>query len=356
MIELEWLPAVDDWSARLTQARSSDSPDWPALRSLAASSIDFLQTDRLDRVLGKTFAGAPPEGLAAPVVRIAVTGSATLSHLAPALRIAAARRNMWAEVHVGEYGQYHQELEDPDSALWQFNPTALLIALDARHLFARQLNSAEEAAGHVAQLLDRCEALWAKARARGLHVIHQTAMPVLPQLAGNNEHRVGWSAAGTLAVYNEALRARADAAGVDLLDLSPAIAADGLKLWHDPALWHRAKQEVTIRAAPAYGDLVMRLIAARAGRSAKCLVLDLDNTLWGGVIGDDGLAGIVLGQGNAAGEAHLALQAYARDLTRRGVILAVCSKNDEANALEPFDQHPDMLLRRSDIACFVANW
>jgi FkbH-like protein len=98
------------------------------------------------------------------------------------------------------------------------------------------------------------------------------------------------------------------------------------------------------------------MLAAQQGRSSKCLVLDLDNTLWGGVIGDDGLEGIVLGQGSALGEAYVAFQSYAKELSRRGVILAVCSKNDEANALAPFEKHPDMVLRRSDIACFVANW
>ena len=105
-----------------------------------------------------------------------------------------------------------------------------------------------------------------------------------------------------------------------------------------------------------YGELVARLLAAQQGRAFKCLALDLDNTLWGGVIGDDGLYGIALGQGSALGEAFVAFQRYARDLSRRGVILAVCSKNDEANALEPFEQHPEMVLQREDIACFVANW
>ena len=94
-----------------------------------------------------------------------------------------------------------------------------------------------------------------------------------------------------------------------------------------------------------YGDLVGRLIAAQQGRSLKCLVLDLDNTLWGGVVGDDGLEGLVLGQGSALGEAFVAFQDYARELSRRGVILAVCSKNDEANALEPFEKHPEMVLQ-----------
>jgi FkbH-like protein len=74
------------------------------------------------------------------------------------------------------------------------------------------------------------------------------------------------------------------------------------------------------------------------------------------VVGDDGLEGLVLGQGSALGEAFVAFQDYARELSRRGVILAVCSKNDEANAVEPFDKHPEMVLRRGDIACFVANW
>jgi FkbH-like protein len=85
-------------------------------------------------------------------------------------------------------------------------------------------------------------------------------------------------------------------------------------------------------------------------------VLDLDNTVWGGIIGDDGLEGILIGQGNTAGEAHLAIQSLAMDLRQRGVILAVCSKNDDANARLPFREHKDMLLREEHIAAFVANW
>jgi FkbH-like protein len=85
-------------------------------------------------------------------------------------------------------------------------------------------------------------------------------------------------------------------------------------------------------------------------------VLDLDNTLWGGVIGDDGLEGIRLGQGSAIGEAYVEFQTYVRDLGRRGVILAVCSKNDAEQARLPFERHPDMVLKLQDIACFVANW
>src|ERR1700751_2395717 len=131
---------------------------------------------------------------------------------------------------------------------------------------------------------------------------------------------------------------------------------DGIAAWHDPVLWHCAKQDIHPGASPLYGDLVARLIAAQQGRSAKCLVLDLDNTIWGGVIGDDGLEGIVLGQGSALGEAFLSLQSYAVELSERGVILAVCSKNDEHVAINAFERHPEMILTRKQVASFVANW
>jgi FkbH-like protein len=114
--------------------------------------------------------------------------------------------------------------------------------------------------------------------------------------------------------------------------------------------------EIAPEASNLYGDMVARVVAAQRGLSKKCLVFDLDNTLWGGVIGDDGLEGIILGEGSAVGESHLALQRYAKKLKDRGVILAVCSKNDPEIAENAFRNHPEMLLNRSDISAFVANW
>ena len=199
--------------------------------------------------------------------------------------------------------------------------------------------------------------LWRQARlALGCSVLQQTALPTAATLLGANEHRLPGSHAAFVARVNAGLRTWADAEGVNLVRVDAAAARDGIDAWHNPTLWHRAKQDIQPAAAPMYGELVARVIAALAGKSRKCLVLDLDNTLWGGVIGDDGLDGIELGQGSALGEGFLCVQEYARQLGERGVILAVCSKNDEANALEPFDKHPDMALRRKDIACFVANW
>ena len=177
-------------------------------------------------------------------------------------------------------------------------------------------------------------------------------LPVL----GQNEHQLPGSRANFVARLNAHLRTMADEENIDLLTVDTQVTRDGIDAWHSPARWHRSKQEIAIAAGPLYGDLVARLVAAKKGYSYKCLVLDLDNTIWGGVVGDDGLEGIVIGRGTALGEAFVQFQDYCRELSRRGVILAVCSQNDEADALEPFDFHPDMVLKRSDIACFVANW
>ena len=141
-----------------------------------------------------------------------------------------------------------------------------------------------------------------------------------------------------------------------LLDIARASERDGINAWFDMGSWLHGKLEIAPEAAVPFGDMVARIVAAQRGLSKKCLVFDLDNTLWGGVIGDDGLEGLVLGEGSAVGEAHLALQRYAKQLKERGVILAVCSKNDPAIAEAAFRDHPEMLLRRPDISAFLANW
>ena len=144
--------------------------------------------------------------------------------------------------------------------------------------------------------------------------------------------------------------------GLVLVDIARLAFSVGLEHWDDPRQWHASKLTFAPPMIPVYADVVTRTIAAMRGRTRKCLVLDLDNTVWGGVIGDDGLAGIKLGQGSASGEAFLAVQRMALELRARGIVLAVCSKNEEDVARRPFREHPDMLLRDEHIAVFQANW
>ena len=344
----------DDFRARLRSLPEAPEQAWAALVALAGTDLSFIQTNALDAALTAAFP-APPAGLAGKPVRLAVLGSATTTHLLGPIRVGALRRGLHVATYESDFAQYQQELEDEASALHAFAPSAVLFALDAYHLAAPAREAGDAAA--LAATLARLEALWARARAAfRCPVIQQTVLGLHRPLLGSNEHRLASSPAAFVARLNAGLRPAADAAGVHLLAVDDRAARDGIAAWHNPTYWHLAKQEIAPAAAPAYGDLVARLLAALQGRSAKCLVLDLDNTLWGGVIGDDGMEGIVLGQGSAGGEAFAAFQRTARDLAARGVILAVCSKNDEANAVEPFESHPEMVLKRADIACFVANW
>lgn len=358
---LPWLPESPIWRETLQMAEKlGPSPEaWSMFVELASARMDNVRTIQLDNRRRKLFGSERPANTVGKPIRLAILGSSTLAQIVPAIRVAGLRRGLWVDTYEAEYGQYWQETKDPASGLFSFGPNAVLFAFDARHLLGSADTSLDPASATalLSRALDRIVECWRLVKsAFGCQVIQQAALPVFPALMGQNEFRLPGSPRALVDRLNSELRTRAEAFGVDILAVDARVAEDGLRAWYDPTLWYRAKQEVAPAAAPLYGDLVGRLLAAGQGRSSKCLVLDLDNTLWGGVIGDDGLENIVIGQGSALGEAYLAVQKYAKDLTSRGVILAVCSKNDESNALAPFERHPDMVLRRSDIACFVANW
>jgi len=319
--------------------------------------LDFAKTSALDGLVARSSMTQPAPDF--QPVRLAILGSSTMGHLHPGIRVAGLRRNLLIKTYENDFGQYLQELLETRSPLHTFNPTVILFAFDAYHL-TKGLHAAAtrvEADEILHEQVAHIQSCWSIARsAFQCHILQQTAIGVFDPVLGSNEHRLPGSRSAFLTCLNTELRTAADGAGVDLIAVDDAVYRDGLASWHDPALWHRSKQEISPAMSPSYGELVARVVGARQGRSYKCLVLDLDNTIWGGVIGDDGLDGIVLGQGSALGEGFVSVQEYAKELARRGIILAVCSKNDEVNALEPFERHPEMVLRRRDIACFRANW
>lgn len=328
---------------------------WSHLVQIANTRLDFVKTNQLDHLLQRSFPDEPPPGLATKPIRLAVLASSTVTHLLAGLRIAALRRGLYMQVYVTGYGQYHQELLDASSPLHRFAPNVVLFGTDTRHLVGQLEDSRDSGAAEKA--VSRLAELWKTAKTTfACQVVQQTLLPIFPAVLGSNEHRLSSSRAWHVTAMNALLRRYADSTGVDLVALDASAEKHGVDAWYSEGLWLNAKQEIHPAAVPMYGDLVARLITAQMGRSSKCLVLDLDNTLWGGVVGDDGLDGIVLGQGSGVGESYVEFQRWVLDQARRGVILAVCSKNDEANALAPFERHPEMVLSRSHIAAFVANW
>lgn len=358
LMMLGWLPAPSDFRGDLRAAIEAPRPAerLNRLAALAGHRLGFLETLQLDRALGR-LVGEPATGFT--TVRLAMLGSSTVDHLAPAIRVAGLRRRLLIDVYIGGYDQYQHELFDSSSPLYRFSPQVILLSVSARRTLSRVpiTASADDVNAVIADAIVELRALWKQAReSLNTTVIHQTFLDVSEPLFGSHDRLVPGAPAQVISQLNAQLSAAALQDSVSLLDLERASARDGIDTWFDTGRWLQAKMEVAPQAAPLYGELVARIVAAQRGLSRKCLVFDLDNTLWGGVIGDDGIDGIVLGNGNATGEAHLALQRYARQLRERGVILAVCSKNDPATAEAAFREHPEMILRRQDIAAFVANW
>jgi FkbH-like protein len=357
---LHWLAEHADLSAAIRDAKTvtGEAERLALAASLAGYRRDFTLTGRIDKLAaaGLESERAPP-GL--HPLRLALLSSHTVDHLLPSIRVAGLYRRLALSLYVTPYGMYRQALLGSDPALEAFAPQVIVLALDAHDSpLQLPLDATEDnVAAAIEKYVDGLRTLWHRARERySAQVVQQTLVPTAPSVFGGFDGLVPGSPTALLERLNTRIRSVARQDGVLLLDLAWHVAqpgqGDGLG---DPVRWHQAKQLVSPIFAPLYGDLVARLAAAVAGLSRKCLVLDLDNTLWGGVIGDDGIDGIRLGQGHPIGEAFASFQAYVSLLGRRGVVLAVCSKNDDAVAQAAFS-HPEMVLKRSEIAAFVANW
>jgi FkbH-like protein len=353
---MDWLPAPQNFRGSLNLALESPADRLEKLAALSQCRLGFLETIRLDRALG-TAGGQSSPGFSS--IRLAVLSSATVDHLVAPIRVSGLRRRLLIDVHVGPYGQYRQQLLEAESPLHRLRPQMVLLSLTAREAIAAApvAATAAEADAAIGRSIDELRTLWRKAR-ETFHatVIQQTFLNTADTLFGSYDRLVAGAPAQLISRLNERVSQAAAEEGLLLLDIARASERDGLDAWFDVTRWLQAKMEIAPQAASLYGDLLARLIAAERGLSKKCLVLDLDNTLWGGVIGDDGPEGIILGEGTGTGEAHLALQRYAKQLKERGVILAICSKNDPAVAEAVFRDHPEMILKWADIAAFVANW
>jgi FkbH-like protein len=355
---MSWLPIAPGFRADLGMALESPNPmdSLERLTSLAQYRLGYLETLQMDRALGRLTL-EPGSGFAE--VRLAILASSTVDHLLPAIRVAGLRRRLMIDVHIGPYGQYRQVLLDPDSSLHRFAPQFVLFSITARDTIAGVPLTATtaEVDETIARSIDELRLLWRKARETfNATIIQQTFLDITEPVFGSYDRLIPGTPGQVITQLNDQLSKAASQDSVLVLDVARASARDGIDAWFDTGSWLQGKLEIAPQAATLFGDMVVRVVAAQRGLSKKCLVFDLDNTLWGGVIGDDGLKGLVLGEGSAAGEAHLALQRYGKQLKERGVILAVCSKNDPAIAEAAFHDHPEMLLRRSDISAFVANW
>ena len=278
--------------------------------------------------------------------RLAFLNGYTSHFVAEITQVLLLKNQIYIDLWESDYGVFESAIYSMDSSLVAFKPDICFLCVGRDHLNLKQYDNEYK----------RWTGLWAKIHdLLGCEIIQNTFEEPTLRPNGNLELKLESSHLRFVKQLNFSLAAQAPAY-VSFNDVDSLSAFHGRKSWRDDRLYDLSKIPVAHSHLATYAANLAAVIFARFGKSKKCLVLDLDNTLWGGVIGDDGLDKIEMGTGSPEGEAFARFQLYIKALKDRGVILAVCSKNEHATAMEPFLKRSDMILRSEDISCFVANW
>ena len=358
LTDLGWLPTPDEtererFKQLLTTPKGDDLAAWRQLLACSWSESELRRAgQRIRRALAADDAAPGATGIVP--LRLLVIASHTFAHMTDAVVASSLRHGLALHVTIEEYlspeGWVANEVNRADAF------DVVLLAGDPAAWGLPQVMGGDEAEtlDQISAGVDRVLDAFADRGAKS--IILQTVVDDLSELGINLDAAISGSRSRMLHGLNDRLGRAASGKGALVLDVARLASMVGLEAWWPGRFWLSAKLPFAQRCIPWYGDNIGRILAARLGKSRRVFVLDLDNTLWGGVIGDDGLAGIVLGQGSAAGEAYLAIQRIAKAYAGRGVILCVASKNTHEIAIEVFRRHPDMVLREEDIAATQINW
>jgi FkbH-like protein len=294
--------------------------------------------------------------------RVALLRSFTLEPVVPLLRAAAFVAGLDLAVRLGEFNAYAQEILDTDSSLYEFAPETVILAVQTRDI-APELWSGyadlepDSVEASITRVTDSFLS-WIKAfrnHSSANLLIHTLEQPAIPS-NGILDAQADLGQFTTLRRINENLqRACRQYRGVYLVDYASLTARHGYHSWRDERKWLTARMPINAGHLIHLAQEWLRFLVPLTGRGAKVLAVDLDNTLWGGVIGEDGMNGIRLGP-EYPGAAYQAVQRALLDLHRRGILLAVCSKNNPEDAMEALSRHPGMLLKPEHFACMRINW
>jgi FkbH-like protein len=286
-------------------------------------------------------------------LKVKILGNITTDYIADHVRLMLVRNGFAASVEAGHYGGLTRGLMG-EADLSPASCDAAVLALTHRDIqFPPQLGmTTQQAREQVQREVD----FWIPLleRSKVLTAILSFDLPphrILDEQDGLAPGGLSWH----IRMTNLEIAARlpGTAAFVDAEALQIRVGADR---WYDSRLYYLCKQPFAMEALPEIAHTLAAALTGLLGRGRKVLVLDLDNTLWGGVVGDDGLQGIDLGMETAEGESFATFQTYIKSLSQRGIVLAVCSKNRDEVARSPFREHTGMVLKEADIACFVANF
>jgi FkbH-like protein len=296
-------------------------------------------------------------------LRIAILANWTSDFIQEPLTKALDRRGFQPIFWIASFDQYRQVILTDNSELYRFEPAIVILNLDGQDLFRDVLRNpfdvspeerqalASERASETAGLVTLLSA-----RIPGAGVLLNTIFfPPLHSVLGL-EFNSEYSLSEIPYLYNEHL-ARQVAAhpAISIVDIASLALLLGYERWYDPRMWYLARMRAGRKAIEGMAQRYAAVIGSRLGQIRKCLVLDLDNTLWGGIVGEDGPGGIVLGD-EGVGLAYAEFQDEILNLRRKGILLAICSKNNGADALEAIRSHPAMRLREEHFAAIRINW
>jgi len=291
-------------------------------------------------------------------VKVALLGDSATQFLGKAIVAQGRAMNLDVDLYEADYDQIDLQILAPDSELYQFEADFVVIFEGTEKLLQQfQKTPAQERVHFYEKKLDRIKSLAQIIEERSAaKIIRFNFVEIDDTVFGNYANKLSQSFVYQLRKLNVALMDWAvETKGVFIADIQAVQSRLGRMQMFDPKFYINSSMTIAPDALPDVSLQVIKILAAVRGQFKKCLILDLDNTTWGGVIGDDGMENIQIGS-LGIGKAFSELQRWAKELKERGIILAVCSKNTDHIAREPFEKHPDMVLRLEDISIFVANW
>jgi len=305
----------------------------------------------LKKNLTKDFSPLPKRSLA-------LLGDSATQFLAKAVKAYGYEEKFNFVIFEADFDQLDRQILDSESELYHSKPEYIVLYLASEKLLDRFAATALEArSGFAEQVVSEIRNWWdTVARNSRAKIIQLNFIEVNDAIFGHFAAKVPSSFPFQIKKINfELMKLAQGHKNVFLADVAGIANQVGYAHSHDARLYATSKVAFALDFLPQVAKAITDIVKAISGNVKKCLILDLDNTVWGGVIGDDGMESIQIGE-LGMGHAFDKLQQWAKELKRRGIILAVCSKNEEANAKKPFREHPDMTLRLDDIAVFVANW
>ena len=293
-----------------------------------------------------------------PQIKIALVGDTATQLLCTAIRGMGVERGYNINIFEAEYNQVERQLLDPTSDLYQFNADFIVIfqsshKLGEHHSMLSTEQQAALADDRISFLASVCE----NPALAGKKIIYFNYPEIEDTVFGSYANKVDSSFTYQVRKLNyELMRLSQQYQNLFICDIAGLQNKMGRDQMFAANVYTSTEMILSMDALPYVASRVMDIVCAVKGQFKKCLILDLDNTVWGGVIGDDGLEGIQLGHGLGIGKAFTEFQMWVKKLKQRGIIVCVASKNNEDTAKEPFEKHPDMVLKLDDIAVFQANW